>query len=127
MRIKLFEAFNKEDYYTKVDVDAILRYNTEDFTEEEFHWLNTSLNNVNRNTWWYFIEIKDGHFYVNGSGLTNIKGIGNIRLNSLSNDRNTLWIYKLEDDWWGVYYHTSYYMCDQFEGLEKLLKDKGII
>ena len=129
VRIKLFrEAFNQEDYYTEVDIKEILRYNTEDFTEEEFNWLNTSLNKiVNRNTWWYFVEIKDDHFYVKDSGLINIKGMGNIRLNSLSNRDGSLWIYKLEDYWWGVKYKNINYKCDHFDGLKKLLMDKNII
>jgi len=129
VRIKLFrEAFNQEDYYTEVDIKEILRYNTEDFTEDEFNWLNTSLNKIiKRNTWWYFVYIKDDYFYVNGSGLTNIKGMGNVRLNSLSNRDGSLWIYKLEDYWWGVKYKGITYKCDHFDGLKKLLKDKNII
>ena len=43
----------------------------------------------------------------------------------------TLTIIKLEDDWFLVEYRFgfegySWYKCDQFEGLIKFLKDKGI-
>ena len=138
MYIKLFEGFNKDDYYKNISHDEYVTlitpkrygYNNRDnyVNKEIFNRMEVDyLNNIGVLCW----EM------IDGSDINNIdnKSVDNNKYYKcyiLKNGHN-IYITKLRDDYFLVRishrhgYRNSYYRCDQFDGLVELLKDRGLI
>jgi hypothetical protein len=113
MKIKLFEAFNTEDYYTEITFEEYLNLVGESsqnddclLSDEEKLWIKENF------------PIKQWQTKRKDKTI-----LGTIT--------NEFIFYKLEDDYFLCSLVNSlqptYYKCDQFEGFKKLLKDKGVI
>jgi hypothetical protein len=137
MRIKLFEMFNKDDYYVSITFEE---WGT---AFENRLSISDNLNNRIKNLFdpSFYCQKSDSELssssilwrgsYISVDNVTNL------------NDYVQKLRYRLEmkislndDEWYYVYLYTDhrlrgrsseYYKCDQLHGLEKLLKDKKII
>jgi hypothetical protein len=114
----IFEGFNTDDYYQEIDY--------EEWYDQRLNRLNISdnLNNRIKNLFdsrsdYQKQDSKGSVIYVDKKDKKDKKGtLCEIKI-SLN-----------DDDWYYVYIYNEvreYYKCDQFDGLKKLLKDKGII
>ena len=128
MRIKLFESFENNDYYQETDYYEWLAA----FGDRLY--ISDSLNNRIKNLFdSSFDHQKFGYLKKDSQGSV-------IFVDKLNYDLPTSISYEMkislnDDEWYYVYVYTedyirrktTYYKCDQFHGLEKLLKDKKII
>lgn len=127
MRVKLFEAFNTDEYYQEItfyDYCDLTDNSSQDYdcllTDEEKLWIEKNIQVEH----WRYSNHKD---IVQTTDVPRDIAIG-----VSSNDSGVFrFLYKIEDDYFvcGLYGddHYIYYKCDQFDGLKKLLNDKGII
>ena len=134
MRIKLFEAFETDDYYVNITDREYMKLHSivkDLFTKHEINFLN-SLNN-------------DSHFWINNKAQLDNDDSNNSVSFDFSVNKYTksiqsairVNITKLDDGYFLVRYIDNkisprsraelFYKCDQFEGLVKFLKDKEII
>jgi len=124
MKIKLFESFNDEDYYRRIDYryynNILSSSNLSDFSELEIERIKSLYSNDK-------IPLK--HEYVFEKSVA-------LRISLANNIEKKVkyiryqFIYKLEDEWYILVYvkpeFDIYYLCDQFEGLLKCIKDTKI-
>jgi len=121
--IRLFEGFNTDDYYQEIDYEEwydqrLNRLNISDNLNNRIKNLFDSRSDYQKQDSQGSVIYVDKNVYFTQSSLVNFIYI-NISLNDY--------------DWYYVYIYNevrdkrSYYKCDQFDGLKKLLKDKGII
>ena len=131
MRIKLFEAFNKDEYYKEISLEEWENCDyTIPFTEEDMKKLKELIegmemypSSIKEYRWseegyWLYIELKRGI----GVGISLIPDEWYI----VNIDNNTNF---RGDDLYhrgSSYRKNEYYKCDQFEGILELLKDLHI-
>ena len=145
MKLKLFEMFNKDEYYTEISYieyrDEILSKG-KDVGLEWFERIAKRNNGMNvrlslstefPNTRTITIDSKDK---IRSSGSPyRSKEEKEMILREKPQLRNYVKIYEIEDEWFIVYTHDDkwpskdsvMYKCDQFEGLARLLKDLNVI
>ena len=127
--IKLFESF--DSFYKKLDVS-----NPDWSSFEESGYINTRFTKEELKR---ILPLIFGD-YDHNIDIHNLRINGDIlpaRLRSDEKGKYTLKILSLNDEYYGVVissrvkntftFKPEAYVCDQFEGLLKLLKDKGII
>lgn len=126
---KFNEKFSTDDYYHKIDNSAGVVYCFDDRIYMEKRWVK--------------MLKKMGFRPTHKSGLVFsmekmiFKGLGDrLKYNILSfasfgsyQDGIELFVSQLEDEYFVVqeteHYKSQYFLCDQFDGLIRLLKDKG--
>lgn len=123
--LRIFEGFDKSDYYT--DIDSVTYYEL----------ISDTINMTNKD-----IEIitKDIKYEWDEDIVGRIPGVKDIRSKVLVifPESGSLTINKLDDDWFIVRISSirdvnnrrliyNHYKCDHFEGLIELLIDKNII
>jgi hypothetical protein len=135
MRIKLFEGFNKDDYYKKLD---IIDGGWHTFSDIGYIYTKFNINILKKLHKLIYRECDEPfsttisiHYpnYVSGRIIIIISSTINIKLSSLNDDYYGVII----DHWKDINKKGKFrwvsetYLCDQFEGLIKLLKDKNFI
>ena len=138
--LKLYESFNKEDFYIKLDSFEfwdIIEYRSNLLSHPDESVYNR-LSNILDNDSIFDSDLRKNQLLNNRHGLGKILCIG---LDSQISDFRCaeFGIYSMDDDYYFVSYYTfsttglrtspdsEFYKCDQFDGLVKLLKNKGII
>lgn len=112
--IKLYEGFNNDDYYQEIDY--------EEWFTQRLNRLNISdtLNNRIKNLF-------DTNDYQKVDGRGSVIYVYKICQGNLCEIKISL----NDDEWYYVALERepedTFYKCDQFDGLKKLLKDKEII
>jgi len=116
--IKLYEGFNNDEYYQEIEYD--------EYFAQRVNRLNISDNLNNR--------IKDLFDTYLGNDYLKVDGQGSVIYVDSKDDKGTLCEIKIslnDDEWYYVALEKepedTFYKCDQFEGLKKLLKDKEVI
>ena len=134
--IRLFEGFNKDEYYVEID-----GFNCESIEIDGFDYnlIDMGETFVKKLKSIGFSPIINNHKGVYCMRKRIYKGLGDkLKYNILSfatlgsyNEGVEIDVYQLEDEYFvlreSVSYEVFHFRCDQFEGLLKLLKDKGII
>jgi hypothetical protein len=128
MRIKLFEMFNKEDFYKEISYleygELNTYFNKESFNKNEVNFFNNLTGDKIRIDFW---RKQKKHTSVRTSSFDDSDEVALCILNKYIYVNLT----KLKDNYYIVNYDINsgydYYRCDQFEGLIKLLKDKKVI
>jgi hypothetical protein len=139
--LKLYEAFNREDFYITIDnddVDEIIENRSNLLSHPDESIYNRLLSKIYN----YPFDLKRNQSLNNRyacglrpPGLGDILCIG---LNSKISEStySEFGIYSMDDEYYFVSYYTwspnkntksTFYKCDQLEGLLRLLKDKGVI
>jgi len=120
--LKLYEMFNREDFYQEIDVDEYFEVtrefeNLEKISDKEYYFFEDI---VNKN---YISVLFDNTCIHIGFGENNYSD-------------KIYFFRKVKDEWWYVsrqIYNAdssikfTYYKCDQWGGLMTFLKDKKII
>ena len=132
--IKLFEGFNKDEYYQRVDSEDSPLLNKDRFDDYEWVDLSSRVIDYLKGEIMYGWEISDSGRY---RGFSFVKLSMNVYRRGKIVPVISCIIFESSDDWFWVsqtIHSDGYpavprqtYKCDQFEGLLKLLKDKGII
>jgi hypothetical protein len=124
MRIKLFEMFKTDDFYHEIENGEWLR--SHDKRIVITNNVNLKIKNLFDDKFRYEIS----HSYKRGSF---IRVMDEESIHSEVYELDTVRIFVDNDDWFYVMISKrgsnviTYYKCDQFEGLKKLLKDLNII
>jgi hypothetical protein len=128
--IKLYEGFETDDYYKKLSSSQLQYWSSteyENFTQSEIDWMNSNIKmDVPDDLWFGRNEEKEllqwtseCPRYVVGFQYTEPK------------EWVPILCIKTRDEYFRVESiledHSDYYICDQFDGLKKLLKDLKVI
>ena len=125
----LFEAFKTEDYYQEINhqeyVDLLgtyVEWSDEDEESLRRRVTDSDLNKLKK----LFSDRPVLPCRVEDEGHEDESGDG-VYVDASYDMKNSIniWIDSLEDDWYLVSDPDGYYKCDQWEGLMKLLNDKG--
>jgi hypothetical protein len=107
--LKLFEGFDGGEYYQEVSGD--------DYTSNNIKMIEMSDRVKNQIELWFSDDPNNTIYYGMGMNVSCKLGF--------------IYIYELEDEWFDVFLsgsgNTTFYKCDQLDGLKKLLEDLGII
>ena len=135
--LKLFESFTTDDYYQEQMDEEFAEIPTISMSDKYVSMITNMFNKYksSRNLNNPEVEVKDTK---SGSSKTYIRINNPLQLNVPVYDKNSvgnIWeklnISESEDEWFrvSIWYRIGYnrYKCDQIEGLERLLKDKGIL
>jgi hypothetical protein len=124
--LKLYEAFNREDFYQEIDSDEY--YSEVD--EDEFR-LRITTSEIS------LLRDKIVPEYFSMSKIVYSDTCLEIPVFGTGVDSESYYIFKCRDEWWYILErlhheddHASgnyYYKCDQWEGLMRFLTDKNFI
>lgn len=136
--LKLFEGFSDplyreltEEEWSEFDQELDRYKPFVNFPEKLFLKLRGRSNGERSR--WFLTWMKEHrnrlrHGYEFSSKWTGVLWINGLKINGCFN-YVTVWM--LDDEWfmirWEMEDETTYYKCDQFEGLVELLKNKGVI
>jgi hypothetical protein len=109
--IKLFEGFEKSEYYQEIDSDDFV-----DELNERVDMSNVIINRIGELLSGWDIDVDNLDIVYAWD-----ENRHEIKIFEVSDEYYYIYINNYEDD------YTTYWKCDQFEGLEELLKDKGIV
>lgn len=136
--LRIFEGFESNDYYTEIDYSTYrdIKYSSNheinkdcSLTEKEKDWIKTMYGIYIR-----FVEWKwcDDPRYTFGAvfNIPKFYSYSGIEVKSIYKIEDEYFLCRLKSkgtkDLYGLV-GITYYKCDQFDGLKKLLKNKGII
>jgi hypothetical protein len=141
-RIRLFEAFNTDDYYQETTgpdfSDLLTEYFSKKNLEVILNILNTYVTYVSKEKEKFGLSdniflFKKGVIKKNDKRFDKWDGTGDIGHIHINPDGKTIVeIFMGEDEWYLVRISSfleasiKFYKCDQIEGLKKLLHDKSI-
>jgi|LakMenEpi03Aug12_release.lakeMendotaPanAssembly.Ray.scaffolds.fasta_scaffold51706_1 hypothetical protein len=127
--IKLYEGFETDDYYKELSSSPFGDWSSieyENFTQSEIDWMKSNIKmDVPNDLWFGRTEEESLQWtsecprYVVGFQYTDPK------------EWVLILCFKTRDEYFRVESigddHSDYYVCDQFDGLKKLLKDLKVI
>ena len=119
--IKLYEGFNNDDYYQEIDYEEWFaqRLNRLNISDTLNNRIKNLFDTNDRN-----IDYRIGHLSSGNQGSVRVDKMCQGILCEIKISLN-------DDEWYYVALERepedTFYKCDQFDGLKKLLKDKEII
>jgi hypothetical protein len=127
----LFEAFKTEDYYQEINhqeyVDLLgtyVEWSDEDEESLRRRVTDSDLNKLKK----LFSDRPVLPYRVDDDGFKDESGDGvYVDGSYVDTESVNIWIDSLEDDWYLVSTPCGYYKCDQWDGLIRLLSDKGYL
>jgi len=138
--LKLFESFTTDDYYQEQMDEEFAEIPTISMSDKYVSMITNMFNKYksSRNLNNPEVDVLDSGLYRMGSSKTYIMISNPLQLNVPIYDKDhkdNIWerinITESEDEWFrvSIWYRIGYkrYKCDQIEGVERLLKDKGIL
>ena len=132
--IKLFESFKTEDYYQEITVheydDLLGLFDSwRDDEDETSTPLRGRISDVDFNKLKkLFSDRRYLPYRVDDDGFEDESGDGvYVDGSYVDKESVSIWVDSLEDDWYVVSTPCGYYKCDQWDGLIRLLSDKGYL